>query len=259
MNKRWAPGFTIVELIIVITVIALLAVVSFVTYNGSTKNTRSNAAKSDLTQLASVMEQQLQNNNAYPTSVPSDFQASANVNLTIASSTNLARYNSLTAVQNGVLFASVCQRLIDQGVGKGTAQDGTIRDYITGCGNWNHNSVQITAWQTQVWNTPVQEATLTQYAQNFTAPSTWDADQKRVVQTFYTRLVNEHKLQGGTFPITSFWDYWATPDNGGVTQEQLDPTVTARPDYCAQATVNGYSDIIWHITRGTTVQAGPCT
>ena len=34
MNKRWAPGFTIVELLVVIVVIAILAFIAVVAYSG---------------------------------------------------------------------------------------------------------------------------------------------------------------------------------------------------------------------------------
>ena len=34
MKKTWAPGFTIVELLIVVVVIAILAAITIVAYNG---------------------------------------------------------------------------------------------------------------------------------------------------------------------------------------------------------------------------------
>lgn len=259
MNKRWAHGFTIVELIITIVVIAILALIIVVGYSGATKLARSTAAKSDLTNLAASMERELQRNNAYPSTLPADFSASKGVTVSLVNTGSLPYYTSLSPVQSGVLFAAVCQRLIDNGVGKGTAQDGTPRDYITGCGNWNHDSMQVTGWQSKVWNTPVDKDPLLQYSQNFTANNAWDVDQERAVKLFYGQLISQYEQQGGHFPITSFWDYWATSSNGGVMQEPLDPNASSKPFFCAQATVDGYSDLLWHVSRGSNVEPGPCS
>lgn len=61
------PGFTIVELLIVIVVIAILAAVSVVAYSGITNQAKHSAALSDLGQIAKKMEIYKVRNGSYPT------------------------------------------------------------------------------------------------------------------------------------------------------------------------------------------------
>lgn len=258
MKTRWAPAFTIVELLMIIVVIAILATLLIISYNGTTKMALTAAAKSDLHNAATVMERELQNTNAYPATLPSDLKASNRVRLVLVRSGAFPYYNNLSPVQSGTLFATTCQALIDEGRGTGKDQGGTTRDYITGCGNWNHNSMQFTGWKSKVWNTPVAKQPLLDYANTFTVNGTWDKDQERVTKEFYTELIERYEQQGGKFPITSFWDYWATPSNGGVMQQPLDPNVPTRPFFCVEATVPEIPSILWHVSEMGTLKTGRC-
>ena len=256
MKQRWAPGytkgspkgFTIIELIIVIVVIAILVAISILAYTGIQKNASERAAQSDLQHVASEMQRAAQNNGgAYPTTLPSTINASKGITLTLKRSGNANFYTPLTAVQNGVLFAQICQNLIDEGAGKGLNKGGDTEDYLTGCGNWNYNSTQIGGWTPKKFTTPVTESNLITYADNFTNTDTYNKAEITTVKAFYRQLIERLKDQGGSFPVTSFWDYWSTPASGGVALQPLG-TPQLRPAYCVEATHSQYSTISWHIT-----------
>jgi len=257
MTHRWAPAFTIVEIIVVVTAIGILAAISVIGYSNIQRGAMTASLKSDLDHAASEMQHEFQHSGLYPTSLPSDFETSRNSTIAVKSAGTSNYYTNLTPVQNGVLFAQLCQDLINEGVGKGVDKGGTTQSYITGCGNWNYNSTQITGWNTKQWSTPVQKDQLLNYATSFTTSDSWNKAQEGVVKNFYTQLVERQEKQGGSFPITTFWDYWATDSNGGVKQEPLGtPQTTAY--YCAEGTISGISDIIWHVDETHRITSGPC-
>lgn len=258
MKKRWAPAFTIVELVIVVGVLAILVAIAFVAYNGVNKLAMTRAAQSDLDIVATEMQRNYQKNGEYPAVMPTAVQASKNIQLTLVRSGSEPFYSNVSTVQNGVLLAQICDDLIAEGIGNGTSQGGQVRNYITGCGNWNHGSMQVTGWNSKVWATPVSSQALLDYGTNFTASTTWDQDQERVVESFYTQLVTRLTQEGGSFPVNSFWDSWATPQNGGVQQQPLEANPKMIPFYCAQAQVNGMNDVIWHVTDSGKLETGPC-
>lgn len=258
MNKRWVSAFTVVELLIIIFVVGILVAVSILGYNGIRKTTMTKVAQSDLNLVATEMQRTYHTSGAYPNSLPEAVTASDGISLTIVSSGALPFYQNLSAVQNGTLLSQICADLIAEGKGKGVSQGGQSRDYITGCGNWNHNSMQVTGWNSKVWNTPVGAQTLIDYGAQFTASSSWDSDQERVMEEFYSLLVERLLQEGGTFPVTSFWDYWATPSNGGVQQQPLEANPLMKPYYCVESRANGYTDIIWHVTETSRIESGTC-
>lgn len=261
MKRPRASGFTIVELLIVIVVIGILVVVSVVAYNGVQRNAADKTMKSDLDRVTSEMQRiASENNGVYPTTLPNDLIGSPNVTLTLKHSGTINYYGAggaLSPVQNGVLLAQICQDLITEGAGRGVNQGGQTKDYITGCGNWNHNSMQIAGWDSRVYGTPVTDTALLTYADNFTTSDAYNKIQETVVKTFYHELVDRQTREGGSFPITSFWDSWATPTNGGVQTQPL-PTPQAQPWYCVEATHANYSDLEWHVTDALKIESGGC-
>jgi len=257
-QSRWDRGFTIVEMLIVVVVIAILASITAAGWSGIRMTALKTAAQSDLKSAASAMQLSFAESGTYPSAIPAIFRPSDNVNVTVKWSGKFYTYTSLTAVQNGVLLADICQKLIDEGVGKGTSQNGEEQDYIMGCGNWNYNSTQITAWDSRVWKTPVLSDQLIDYANTFTTKDTWNANQVTVVKNFYTQLVQRHLNQGGVFPVTSFWDAWATSSNGGVIKQALPEPSQIKTTFCLEAQIVESPDTIWHITEDGTVKEGGC-
>jgi type II secretory pathway pseudopilin PulG len=259
MKNRWASAFTVVEILIIVTVIGILAATTVVSYNTIQSRARVSAAQSDLAKIATLMQRTYQQTGSYPQALPSEIQASNDrVTLTLSDSGEYIIYSGLTPIQNGVLFSRICEDLLAEGVGKGVDQGGTTRDYISGCGNWNDDSMQVTGWDTRTWPTPVTEAQLTNYATTYTVSSTFHKQaQETAVKNFYNELVARMNQQGGVFPITSFWDYWAAPGNGGVAYQSIEANGQRSPFYCAQASTNDGADL-WHVDQTSKVSEGPC-
>ncbi len=248
------------ELLIVVIVIAILATLAISSFREVTQRSAVATAQQNLRTAQTAMDHYKVFNGEFPTTLPDSLVDQAN-SLVLVYSSNLPVYDGgLTPVQNGTLFAQICQNLITEGAGKGVDTGGTTRDYITGCGNWNNNSTQITGWDTRVWNTPVTEAQLLNYADTYTVGNgTHKAAQEAVYKGFYRALVQRLKFQGGTFPITSFWDYWATTGNGGVLPQALPTNPTQRGRFCIESRSARYSSIIWNITEAGVLKEGNCS
>lgn len=261
MKRRGASGFTIVELIIVIVVIGILVGVVVVSFTSVRKSAVEKSMQSDLDHVTIEMQRSAQaNGGIYPVTLPATIVASPDVTLTMKHSGTINYYGgngALTPVQNGVLMAQICQDLVNEGVGKGKNQGGTTNDYITGCGNWNHNSMQITGWDSKVYSTPLKDITLLLYANTFTTNDTYNQSQQTVVQNFYHELVDRQTRQGGTYPVTTFWDSWATANNGGVVTQPL-PTPQAQSWYCIEASSTTYPNLLWHVTDELRIRTGSC-
>jgi len=69
-------GFTLIELVIVISVIGILAAIGVVSYNGWSKATNIAQMKSDLNGISAAMENARNFSNTYPSSFPSTFTPS---------------------------------------------------------------------------------------------------------------------------------------------------------------------------------------
>ncbi len=258
MINRWAPAFTIVELIITVAVLAILAAVTTVGYNGISKAANVRAAQSDLKNVDTEMQRTFVKTGDYPSTIPSTVQSSRDITLKLVKSGELPFYDNVSAVQNGVLLSQICQNLVDEGIGRGVNQGGTDTPYITGCGNWNYGSMQVTGWNSRVWNTPVTSEQLLTYANNFTTGDSWNKIQETVVKNFFNQLVTRQTQQGGTFPVNSFWDYWATPTNGGVMMQPLPTNPKTKPFYCVEARVNNRQDVLWHVSENSKLETGAC-
>lgn len=259
MKLRWAPAFTIVEILIIIVVIAILATISIIGYNTVTRAATTRIMESNLHRVSTEMQRLHNQNGEYPTTLPPLSEATDDITLVVIRSGQNPFYTDLSSIQQGVLISQICQNLIDEGTGKGTDQGGEVQDYLTGCGNWNDDSMQLNGWDTKKWDTPVTKNQLLQYASSYTVSNSFHKTaQEKVVKTFYGQLVTRHEAQGGSFPITSFWDYWATPTNGGVQNQPLSSNPKTKPYYCVEARAKDNSGIIMHVTEESKILSGSC-
>ncbi len=259
MSRRWDIGVTLAEIIVVIAVVGILVGIGVYSYSTVHRDTASRTMQSNLQQAIAHMQKELFKNGEYPSAIPDELQTNNSVTLEMVETGLTPYYDSLTTVQHGVLFADICQELIDEGVGNGVNQGGVTEDYIMGCGNWNSDSMQITGWTSKVYDTPVQKQTLVNYASTFVSNDSWNKTaHEYVVKTFYGQLVERFEERGGLFPLTSFWDSWATPQNGGVIYQPLPTDGAMRPHYCIQASHSRYPDLIWHATEKQKLLVGTC-
>ena len=67
-KKTFRNGFTLVELIIVISIIAVLSTIGISTYSSIQQNSRNAKRKADLKEIKTALEQYFSVNGAYPTS-----------------------------------------------------------------------------------------------------------------------------------------------------------------------------------------------
>ena len=263
MRKWWSKtgkdGFTIVELIIVITIIGILVAISIISYGGAPRRSTESAMKSDLHNAADAMNLHRIFDNGYPSVLPDDIRASPDVQLLLKTNT-MPVYGSLSPVQNGVLYQSICSELINEGYGVGQNISGQSEQYVTGCNVYNYGAMQINGWNAHNFTVPVGSTTVHDWYDANIAYESYRPNHKAVVEAFADLLTSRFTAMGGTFPIASFWDSWATPSNGGVVKSEL-PAPTSGGNstgFCIQATTTKYSDLLWHITEDDMLVVGSC-
>lgn len=76
-------GFSLVELIVVISTIGILATITIVGYGSWQKNVITSQLKSDLSGVAAAMEDYRNFNDVYPSTLPTTFKPSDGVNLVV--------------------------------------------------------------------------------------------------------------------------------------------------------------------------------
>lgn len=251
-------GFTIVELLIVIVVIGILAAITLIAYNGVQKRAVTTELQSDLRNVSNLMRAAQAETDAYPSALPSGMKASPGVSLSLAASSGGAVYSGLSSVQNGLLFYTTCRDLLSEGVGK-KLDDG--HDYVSACDVYNKNQIHIDGWNGRDVSTPLAQAALQTYV------SSYVGGEKDLFTTnggnFMNQLTSRFQASGGTFPITSFWDSWATPTNGGVVKPTLPaPTGSATAysptKFCINATYDKDSTLLWYVSESSAPAAGRC-
>jgi prepilin-type N-terminal cleavage/methylation domain-containing protein len=114
-------GFTIVELVVVISVVGTLATIGVLSYNGWQKSTATSAIKSDLSSVAAAMENYRNFNSGYPSVIPDTFAHSPDVDMSdIENQTDTTFCISATSIKN----PSAGSYHIDQNSGSQGAEAG---------------------------------------------------------------------------------------------------------------------------------------
>lgn len=250
-------GFTIVELLIVIVIIAILATIVLVAYNGARASAIRSAVLSELSQGAKQMEITHVRTGQYPATLPTEVRSSADIVLTLEPST-YDHYSGLSNVQRGVLFELVCDQLISEGYGKGVNNGGQTEQYVTGCNVYGYGAMQINGWNAHDFAVPIAQTTVNNWYDSNIGYDAWRPHHKEDVLAFASELTSRYQAMGGTYPVTSFWDPWASPGNGVMKEELPAPDATNTSSYCLQGVYGGNSTYTWHVGPSGSIAGGPC-
>lgn len=253
-----AHGFTIVELMIVIAVIGILATIVTVGFTTVKRDAANSSVVSSLKNAGETVEVELINNRKLPLGMPDSFAASEDVMVTYIPDEGTIHYSDLTPVQNGVLFYNICLELIsDPFYSTIHSRDGnSTRTVMLGCHVYGWQSVHINGWDSRNWSVPLTSTALQSYV-NSVPYDDWWIDKQQVTRSFYTELMSRFTERGGTWPVTSFWDTWAS----GVQKEILpepDPS-SDLTKYCIVAYSSLYPEISYFLTADDQrIRSGNC-
>ena len=189
----------------------------------------------------------------YPAILPAEVRTSPGTTLQLVTN-GTPTYQGMSAVQQGVLLQELCQQLVTEG--NGSSMSGQVGTYITGCNVYGWQGMQINGWQANTFAVPISQSAIRDWYMSRTAYDAWWPDQKTVATSFATELASRYIAMGGTFPVTSFWDTWAS----GVQKQPLPaPTPPHDPSrFCIQASHSKYTDLIWHISSDQPLAEGAC-
>lgn len=284
-RQRNFSGFTIVEVIIVIVVIGILAAIGVLAYNGFQKRAAGTAVLSDIENASAIVEQYaVKNNGQFPDNayLQANLTKSSGVNISIvlSDSSGSQSYSGLTSGQNGILFYNTCVNLVNQNrpdvpelkYGQGyqrdqnTGANSEVKNYLWGpntCNVYKKEEIQInSSWNSAgtTMTVPIsQQRVLQEATKNRTDqdPQVFP-DYNTVVNQFYQTLNDQFVAQGGTYPITTFWDPWCTGQawcttketlpalpGGGTSGGSASQSNELTKSYCVAGTSTKYSDIIY--------------
>lgn len=251
-------GFTIVELLVVVVVIAVLATIGVVSYNGMQRRGVETVLRTDLQHGADQMEILHLNTGQYPAALPDSIKSSPDVTLQLVTS-NLPHYSGLSSVQNGVLFQKVCADLVHEGYGVGTNNGNQSEQYVTACNVYGYAAMQINGWNAHDFGVPISATAVHDWYDANISYDSYRPNHKADVLAFADELARRFTAMGGSFPVTSFWDPWASPGNGVAKLDLPEPDSSGEGEaYCLQATSTRFTDVVWHVSAGGTTTNGAC-
>ena len=253
-----AYGFTLVELLIVIVVIGIIATIGATMYQGVQRRAATSSIKGTLSEAQKAVHIETTITDEQPVVLPTTFHAHDDVQVIYR--TMGEHYSGLSPVQNGVLFHRICTELItDPYYATIHARlGGATNTVMMGCdSNIEDDRILITGWDSRTWTTPLTKETLEEYVASVPYDSWW-IDRQDVVRGFYQTLIDRFEQQGGTWPITSFWDPWANEWSGVHKQELPEPDNTGS-GYCIEAVHRRYTDVRYAVnSNNQTIREGSC-
>lgn len=213
-------GFTVVELLIVITVVALLAGITIVSYGTWQQRVATTTVLSDINLATSGLKNYRNNKDNYPPNLAgTGFVSSKGIAVTLyTNAPSIGVYSSLTNDQNAQLFLNVCNANLN----------GTNNTTCTfnGSGGGAKIHVKGTSGSNFYWSPSPLSKT---YLQNNCASLCANV----------ATLITQFEAQGGVFPIVLSGNNVSLPE----------PTDTPNGDatrYCLEGRSGSYPDIVFH-------------
>lgn len=229
-------------------IIAILAVAGAYTYTGMRERSVVSTLYHNLASAIDAIEADHVGKRVAPTGLPTSFRASDGVTISMTSA--LPGYSDLSPVQNGVLFHTICGDLVAEGYGQGENQGGQQDKYITACNVYNHTQIQVnSAWNSRSFNTPVDSGVLPAVVASINYNDSWRPERDAIEKLFYQTWHDRFLSLGGTYPVISFWDSWASPGNGVMEQEPPSVDATTGGEYCIEAVHESLPDKVYHLNR----------
>lgn len=228
-------GFTVVELIVVITVIAVLAGVTIFSYGQWQRRVAASSVQSDLQNAKSALENYQNFANDYPPNLGGvGYAASPDVALKLFTNAEQVRtYENLSPAENAQLFLNTCNALMPITSGSTT--------FNTSCSFAGINiHVPGTGGSNIVWKGP--ELTLSDIELKCGVPC----------DAAVSAMIAEFSGQGGNFPIDVPSDNVPLP---AYTVYSGGPATR----YCLEAVSVRYGEITFHALNGQAgMSVGPC-
>ncbi len=257
MQTTWfvaKRGFTISELIIVIVTLAILASIVAVVYVDFTRKAAESSLMAALKQVLPVMERERVHSAAPLKELPTSIRSKEEDDITLRLvSTGGPYYTGLSPVQNAVLFYDICWELVADPEYQTihAREGGDTQTLFSTCDPGGTSTVRtkmtIQSWASLTPNVPVTRSFIQAEIDSIPYDSWW-IDRQEVARKFYTELIDRFEGRGGTWPITTFWDHWATSTNGVLKQELPPLPAGTEAGYCVVAEHKKYPDMLYSIT-----------
>lgn len=256
-----------------VVVLAILATIGTMSYAGYRKSAAKVVVLDDLRQAADAVELSKSRNNGYDeftnnsviTGVSDSFRPSPQVVTRIYLQAS-NRYNNLTAVQNAVLFQAICSNLSndkrpdapDLVYGQGRNQVGGEVKFLWGpslCNVYGKDNIQFnTSWSFAggQLNAPVSKSNFQNFINSINNSDSYFPDATYVAKQYYQQVLERFENQGGTFPITTFWDGdWCKVGQAWcVAKEPLPSIAPVSSDgyFCLESYHQNYPDMVYRIS-----------
>jgi type II secretory pathway pseudopilin PulG len=233
--ERFRVGFTLIEVMIIISILGILAAIVVVGWNGWRHRVDDSSVRNDLIHATSGLASYQNFKNDYPPNLGGiDFAASPNVALKLSTNATQVRvYSSLSPSENAQLFLNTCNANMPIKSGA------TV--YNTSCTFAGQNiHVKGTGSSNVVWQGPTinqADVTLTCGSACNTATST---------------LISEFLAQGGSFPIS-------VPKNTVPLPSYDLASDGPATRFCLEAVSATSDDIVYHTSsENKEITAGSC-